>query len=175
MEYIRLKNIKDENWNKVWQIYEESFPHYELRNIKEQKDAMKDKEFFCTYVKEDDKVVGIIFYWEWEQFRYIEHFAVNINLRGGGYGSKILEEICNDDKITILEIDPVVDEISERRLVFYERLGFKMNKFNHLHPPYKKGDKGHKLKVLSYERIISENQFDGFKNFLENHVMKYSE
>ena len=153
MDFIRLKNINDENWNKIWEIYEESFPKHELRNIKEQKEAMNDDE---------ETVVGIIFYWELEQFRYIEHFAVNPNLRGGGYGSKILEKICNDDKITILEIDPVVDEISERRLVFYERLGFKMNKFNHLHPPYKKGDKGHKLKVLSYERIISENQFDGF-------------
>ncbi|KJU72657.1 GNAT family N-acetyltransferase [Clostridium baratii] len=175
MDFIRLKNINDENWNKIWRIYEESFPKHELRNIKEQKEAMNDDEFFCVYAKEEETVVGIIFYWEWEQFRYIEHFAVNPNLRGGGYGSKILEEICNDDKITILEIDPVVDEISERRLVFYERLGFKMNKFNHLHPPYKNGDKGHKLKVLSYKCIISENQFSDFKNFLENHVMKYSE
>lgn len=92
MDFIRLKNINDENWNKIWEIYEESFPKHELRNIKEQKEAMNDDEFFCVYVKEEETVVGIIFYWELEQFRYIEHFAVNPNLRGGGYGSKILEK-----------------------------------------------------------------------------------
>ncbi|MEG1002576.1 MAG: GNAT family N-acetyltransferase [Clostridium sp.] len=175
MDFIRLKNIDNSDWKKVFEIYKESFPKYELRNIEDHEEAMKDDKFFCVYVKDEDKLVGIIFYWEWEHFRYIEHFAVNSKLRGGRYGSRIIEKLCKDDKTTILEIDPIVDEISERRLVFYERLGFVMNKFTHLHPPYKKDDKGHELKVLSYKRTINDKEFENFETFLENHIMKYSE
>lgn len=52
----------------------------------------------------------------------------------------------------ILEIDPLTTDIAVRRKRFYERLGFMLNPFPHVHPPYHDGLTGHALLVLSRPR-----------------------
>ncbi|WP_328286197.1 N-acetyltransferase [Clostridium culturomicium] len=112
---------------------------------------------------------------KYAKYTYIEHLAISPNLRGKNYGSKILRDFCKDNKDTILEIDNPIDEISIKRLQFYSKTGFKLQDFEHIHPPYRQEYDGHYLKVLSFNRDLSKEEYEEFNTFLKTKVMKYSE
>ena len=104
---------------------------------------------------------------------YIEHYAIIDKVRGQGYGTRLLGElIASTNKTVILEIDPVVDEISQKRLRFYRALGFVENDFPHVHPPYQGKFHGHQLKVLSSGRKIKEAEYQQFNQDLKLIVME---
>ncbi|WP_291649318.1 GNAT family N-acetyltransferase [Clostridium sp.] len=170
-----VRCIHDSIWEEIWELYNSSFPIFERRILSNQIDAIKNDRFNCKTYFEDETLVGILFYWEYKNYKYIEHFAINEYLRGKKYGSKILQDFCDDNKTIILEIDPIVDEISKRRLMFYENIGFKLNNIVHIHPPYRKGYKGHNLKVLSYKRKLDLLEYNEFNKFLQDEVMRYSD
>ncbi len=73
-------------------------------------------------------------------------------------------------KTIILEIDPPVDEKSKRRMGFYERVGFLPNSFDHIHPPYHNGIKGHELVVMSYPDKLSISEYDLFFQYLKSNA-----
>ncbi|WP_368087125.1 MULTISPECIES: GNAT family N-acetyltransferase [unclassified Paenibacillus] len=54
-----------------------------------------------------------MFYWSTERFSYIEHFAINPNMRGNNLGSRCLQEFIEAHGNVILEIDPPKDPISK--------------------------------------------------------------
>ena len=101
----------------------------------------------------------------------MEHFAIAPELRGGGVGARALAELCGQGIPVILEIDPPVDEISIRRQHFYERCGFAKNPFPHVHPPYRKGFRGHPLVVMSAPGVLPQETYDHFAGYLQNTVM----
>ncbi|SCH69527.1 MULTISPECIES: hypothetical protein [unclassified Romboutsia] len=68
-----------------------------------------------------------------------------------------------------------VDDISIKRLNFYSNLGFKIQEFEHIHPPYRKKYDGHRLKVMSFDKNLSKVEYDEFCIFLKSVVMEYSE
>ena len=76
-------------------------------------------------------------------------------------------------KITplILGIEPPVDDLTSRRLRFYESLGFVTNKHPHFQPPYHPGDQFLQLNILTYPNQISEEQYAQFSQFQKNTVM----
>lgn len=124
---------------------------------------------------ENRELVGILLYWDLDNCKYIEHLAISPSLRGKNYGSRVLKEFCENNGTIILEIDPPVDDISIKRLNFYSNLGFKLQEFEHIHPPYRRDYKGHKLKVMSFNRNLSEDEYNTFNVFLKERIMKYSE
>ncbi|MFQ7502317.1 MAG: GNAT family N-acetyltransferase [Alistipes finegoldii] len=77
-----------------------------------------------------DEFIGILFHWGADGYRYVEHLAVSPALRGQNMGSAALSAFCRKVGRVILEIDPPVDDISIRRLHFYERLGFVANPYS---------------------------------------------
>lgn len=175
MEFIRIKDINNKYWNEARILYRSSFPIYEKRTIDDQKEAMKNEKFHCYVAVEEEKLIGIVFFWDFNKYRYIEHLAVTSDFRGKGYGSKILSKICSEEKRTILEIDPPIDEKSIKRLEFYKKAGFLINDYEHVHPPYRSDYRGHELLVLSYKKELTDEDYEVFNYFLTNRVMKYSE
>lgn len=175
MEFKRIVSKDDKYFSKMISIYNYSFPEFEKRTLVNQIEVLNDESYKCIVVCENNILVGIILYWDFENYKYVEHLAIDKDLRGKSYGSKILKEFCNDNKTIILEIDPPIDEVSVKRLKFYNKLGFVMQEFNHIHPPYRLGYEGHKLKVLSFNRELSKSEYYEFNDFLKNRIMKYSE
>ena len=91
-----------------------------------------------------------------------------------GYGSKILNLFIESvNKIVLLEIDPIVDEVSAARMRFYKRNGFYENIHNHVHPAYREAFDAHHLIVMSTERIISDEEYLRFKSDLCEVVMRW--
>ena len=74
-------------------------------------------------------------------------------------------------KMVILEIDPPVDGIALRRKGFYERCGFTANPWEHVHPPYHRGNAGHALVLMSSPGEISQEACAAFQRYLADRVM----
>lgn len=175
MEFIRITAKDHLHWEHLMAIYEGSFPIFEQRTMADQVAVLRDEQYHCVAVCEQDLLVGLLFYWEFGQYQYIEHLAIAPNLRGKNYGSRLLKEFCDNEHTIILEIDPPVDEVSIKRLRFYSNLGFKLQEFKHIHPPYRRGYEGHHLKVLSYNKDLSSGEYHMFNTFLVDRIMKYSQ
>ena len=71
----------------------------------------------------------------------------------------------------VLEIDPPVDEIARRRQGFYQRCGFAVNPYPHVHPPYRPEYPGHELVVLSSPRALPPAEYGAFACYLSAVVM----
>ncbi|MDO5708340.1 MAG: GNAT family N-acetyltransferase [Andreesenia angusta] len=172
---FRLFNIDDmEEIEKVWNIYEESFPQYERRRIETQK-RRHDSPYFKPMVIVDDendkKVNGLFFYWDFEEFIFLEHFAINPKLRGNGIGSRILKKFCKKERMIILEIDPLDTDIAIRRKSFYEKLGFHYNDIEYSHPGYEKDYPEHELKIMTLGKRIDDKTFNNFLQLRDKYTI----
>ncbi len=122
---------------------------------------------------EEDQWVGFISYWEFDSYIYIEHFAIDNLLRGKGYGSRVLKTFVEQKgKTVLLEIDPIVDEVSAARLRFYSHCGFQTNPFPHCHPAYREEYQPHSLVVLTAPKEISQKEYQCFYADLYRIVMR---
>jgi len=173
--FYRIKDTKGIWYKSFLEIYTISFPVHEQRNSRQQEEAFGDDRYHLVIKTEGELLVSFIAYWDFPDYVYIEHLAVNPDLRGQNKGSELLNDFAAiTDKTIILEIDPPVDEMSWKRLSFYERLGYIPNTYTHYHPAYNKANKPHKLLVLSYKEELTEKVYGQFYKDLCNIVMKNS-
>ena len=175
MEFKIIKHDNSEEWNKAWNLYESSFPKAERRKLKDHLRASEDSLFHPASIWEEDKFVGIVFYWEWDNYRYIEYLAVTPELHGYGYGSRIIKKVRDSEHTIILEIDPLINELSVRRLQFYERAGFALTPYRFVHLPYRLDGEPQELLILSYPKMITKEQHTDFLDFIDTHVRNYCE
>ncbi len=173
MNVIRLRTTDDQLFPVFERLYRISFPEYEQRTFTHHAKALTVENCFINcYQQQDGQFIGFVVYWEFAEYIYIEHYAISDNVRGQGYGTLLLRELVEQtDKIVVLEIDPVIDEISRKRLRFYLALGFVENRFNHVHPPYQPKFNGHNLRVLSSGRELTEAEHQRFCQDLVDVVM----
>ena len=175
MQLIRISSATAPIYQEAMALYNISFPRYEQRRATEQEQVMSVPEYNFTTLYEADNFIGLLLYWEHQEFIYIEHFCTLPALRGQGYGLKILDKLADQGKVIILEIDPPKDDISIRRQAFYERAGYVSNTFVHVHPPYRAEYPGHTLVVMSQPTRLTQAVYDQFACFLNNKVMKYAQ
>ena len=153
-------------------LYSVSFPIFEQRSVEQQAYAFRNERYKLLAFTEDDNFLGFISYWEFDTYCYVEHFAVNAEFRGKGYGSSMLRTFLQStDKVVLLEIDPIIDSISEARLRFYKKCGFYENPYPHRHPAYRSKYEPHPLIVLTAKRTISRDEYQKFYVDLNETVM----
>lgn len=94
--------------------------------------------FYCNAIERDGQFVGLLNYWDLGDLVYVEHFAIVANLRGNGIGRDALALLRRLTALPIiLEVELPVDELTRRRIRFYERCGFRLcSSFNYRQPPY---------------------------------------
>ncbi len=175
MEYSRITPNDATRWEALWRLYEESFPKAERRKKADHLRAVTDERFYPLSAWEGRELVGLMFFWEWDRFRYLEHLAINPGLRGQGYGSRMLRDLRDSEHTVILEIDPLINELSVRRLQFYEQAGYTLTPYRFVHLPYRLDAKAQELLILSYPTMITKEQHNNFTRFLNEEVIRYCE
>lgn len=168
----RLTSTAHPEYRKAMDLYQESFPLHEQRRAPSQERILADGDYCFGLVRDSARLVGLALFWENGRFVYIEHLCVFPDMRNQQYGQKILSLLKEKGKVIILEIDPPLDDISERRKGFYERCGFVENPYRHIHPPYHPAHRGHELVVMTYPGSISPESYQDFRVYLENRIMK---
>lgn len=134
-------------------LYAESFPLCERRTSAHHRAiAATASDFYPMELYQDSgEFVGILYYWHWPQHEllFVEHLAIVPLFRGRGYGHAALRHLHQMNACIILEIEPVADESSARRLAFYASAGFVRLSFEHVQLPYQVGGSPVPLELLS--------------------------
>lgn len=148
---------KSEILKSVERVYTESFPSLERRQFENLEILLaKDNVPFSMIVATEKGVLqGFLSYWEFEGFRYIEHFAVDKNYRGKGIGSAMLEYFIKEcDKTPIvLEVEiPETGADARRRVDFYMRHSFILWRLvKYMQPPYDGGNDSLEMRLMTLQ------------------------
>ncbi|MGF3141238.1 GNAT family N-acetyltransferase [Facklamia sp. P13064] len=156
-----------ENFTAIWNIYESSFPEDEKRSLNLQLEILKNPNYQMKALEDDGRVVGFISFWDIGEYVFIEHFAIDDSFRGRNYGSKFLNTFLNEaDKKIVLEVEKPEDNITKRRINFYQRLDFKLNAYDYTQPPLEEGKNAIPLLLMTYPEAMDQEQFNKVKEAL---------
>ncbi|MBM7615452.1 GNAT family N-acetyltransferase [Alkaliphilus hydrothermalis] len=146
-----------QDFEKIWDILEEAFPPNERRSKEAQRNLLMLHAYHITPYYEGEQLVGFLCYWNLGDFIFVEHLAVEEGYRGKGYGRKMMKNLLEQDKgKVILEVEYPEDDISRKRIKFYESLGFKLNSIEYLQPSYGTGKEAVSLLLMSYPNSLGE-------------------
>ncbi|GAB4020536.1 GNAT family N-acetyltransferase [Spirosoma koreense] len=151
--------------------YESAFPPEERRTFAELTSLLTCPDMhFCALLSEN-QLVGFIIYWQWEDIVFIEHFAIDPELRGKQLGQQALAYFKEvNARFLILEVELATDDISRRRIRFYERQGFCLSPFDYAQPPYRPGQPAVPMHLMSMPAIDWEEDHRGLSNLIKERV-----
>ena len=170
----RLMDTASAIFTESWQLYESAFPHEERRALADHALAMAhEPHFVCLHLRDSQGFVGILFYWVLSQCVYVEHLAIAPARRGQGLGKAALKLLQQHELPIILEIEPVTDAATARRLRFYEGAGFHRLAAVHYQLPYHRGEPPLRLELLSYPQAAGEALVASFEEDFLAMPMRY--
>lgn len=157
---IRKLDISDHNEvSFLTDVYIESFPPSERRPVEAMLDLYKNNPLFdIALTVEEGQIVGFLTYWDLDHFIFAEHFAISTAFRNGGYGRKVMDLFIEyAPKPIILEVELPTTILSERRIGFYQRIGFKLwENIPYLQPAYLEDNIAVPMKLMTYGDVDIE-------------------
>ena len=173
MEPIRaIEPAGPDAFDQVFALMDAAFPDSEMRTYTGQQ-ALFGIPFYRLYVHREaqERIAAFLAAWEFENFRFVEHIAVDESLRGGGIGAAMLCDFAaQDSRPIVLEVEPPETDIAQRRIGFYKRLGFALNLYSYEQPPLRNGQSALPLLVMSYPHALSKAEFEQYKDVLYREV-----
>lgn len=157
----------------IEKTYNASFPVFERRDFSLLRELMQKESNFSMYaLLKDDQYVGFITVWYLDHFYYIEHFAIDESARNGGIGAIAMKSLLAIlDGPVVLEVELPEDELSRRRIGFYERLGFVLDsRHPYKQPPYCEGHPWLDLHLMTYGDINLQESFEDVKTKIYTYV-----
>lgn len=101
LTFGRCRDINGPLMEAALALYRSSFPSHELRLPPDQRDVMGDPLYHFDMCLLDGALAGLILYWDFGTYIYVEHFCVEPSLRGHGLGTLILAELARQNKTFI--------------------------------------------------------------------------
>lgn len=122
----RITDLNDTRLNSLIQLYLQAFPEGEQRPVQDVLAIIESNEsHHFNSIQYQQKSVGLLSFWKLGNFSYLEYFAVFPHIRNSGIGQAVLDCIEKElPGIRLFEVEPVVDELTARRVKFYERNGY---------------------------------------------------
>ena len=169
---ISFKRITEEHeFEVVKSLYLSAFPPEERREYNELIQQLYINECAVNLIIAGGKTAGFCITWDFNDFVYLEHFAIEPVMRGLGIGEGILaliKDIFN--KPVILEAEPPADEISTRRIRFYQRNGFKLLHRPYLQPSYDGIKPEVEMKLMSTGVDFTSEELDSYIDIIRKKV-----
>ncbi len=154
-------------FDEIWNIYCDSFPRDERRNLEQQMIILNNHLYSLNPIYDNKKIVGFYSVWDAETFTFIEHIAIDKKFRRKGWGSKALKEVTHKlDKKIILEVEKPETNEAKKRIKFYKKSGFCLNQYDYEQPAYDKDKQSVPLLIMSYPNKITIDEFKKIKNKL---------
>lgn len=169
-----LQPLRETDFEQFYDLMKASFPKDEYRPYEGQR-ALLTEDAYQIYARygEDDVLEAFVALWDFDQYAYVEHFAVNPLCRNGGLGSRILKELAGSfPKPIFLEVEPPEDEMAIRRIGFYERNGYHLNRYPYTQPAMAPGRKPIPLCIMTSQKPVTEEEFDTIKQLVYQKVFK---
>lgn len=160
--FQRITTADRELYAFLEELMTRSFPADEYRDLNELRDFTDHRpHFYNNVILNDGHPIGLISYWDFDDFYYAEHFAIDPTQRNGGYGKATLEHLCRLlDKPIVLEVEEPDEEMARRRIGFYQRNGFVLWDNEYRQPPYKPGDSYLPMRLMVYGPLDSRKDYN---------------
>lgn len=172
IQFKRISTVDHELYQFMESLLQQAFPIEEYRDLTALRDYTDNKSLFNNNViLENGKPIGLITFWNFGDFAYIEHFAIDPNLRNGGYGKSVIESIVSELNIPIvLEVERPIEEMAERRINFYKRQNFELWNNDYQQPPYRIGDDYLPMYLMVNGKLSSDKDYDKVKSKIHKEV-----
>lgn len=169
-----LELLKKSEFEKIYSIMEQSFPKTERRTYEGQKALLAENDYKLYGVRNGESVSAFFAVWDFDEILFIEHFAVSPDCRNLGLGSSMLGELCGiyGDKSVCLEVEPPENETARRRIGFYERNGFVLNRYDYIQPSMAQGQPSIPLLIMTNPKAVTPDEFENIKALLYKRVYK---
>ncbi|MDH6303478.1 ribosomal protein S18 acetylase RimI-like enzyme [Parabacteroides sp. PF5-5] len=177
VDYRKIESTSNPLLEKLEKTYIGSFPEQERRAFPLFVELIEREPRFSAYVLlKEGSYIGFLTTWALEGFVYVEHFAIDEAARNGGVGKAAMEQLLKQTSApVILEVELPQDELSIRRVGFYERLGFRLDDHAYTQPPYAKGSDWLPMYLMSYGKINLNESFEQVKGELYKNVYGVTE
>lgn len=171
MEKI-LKALDVKEFSMVYEIMRQAFPDAEIRTYEKAYALLDNQNYQISVIQDyENNIGGFIAAWDFDEFRFVEHFAVSKRIRGAGIGSEMMKEYLNQSKKPVfIEVEGQETRDAKRRVEFYQRLGFFLSKFGYMQPALQNTLQELYLKIMSYPSGITEDKFNDFKRVVFSQV-----
>lgn len=172
LSFRKIKDSRDILFEKLLNLYSEAFPINERRSHNCFRMILDSKEQFNLYViLFENEFVGFITYWEFNDFTYIEHFAIISELRGNSIGSNFIKLFFSKLSLPVVfEVEKPDNHIAARRIILYQRLGCYVLPQYYEQPFYDKSGNMVPMLIMSNNYEFTYNNFDRIKNILYEFV-----
>lgn len=152
-----------------------SFPVEEVRPRENAIAQLEDPRYtIWTLQNTADQILGFIAEWDLGANLFLEHVAVDQTRRGAGIGSEMMAAyLAQAEKPVVIEVEAEKTKINQRRIGFYQRLGFQVSEFGYDQPVYR-GDMSKKipLKLMTYPKPLTADGFETFKKQVFTQIYK---
>lgn len=155
LKFHRILSTDDSLFERFSELFQSSFPVNERRPLESlRKIISAEPDVYCDAVLRDTVFVGLLVYWDFSDFVYVEYLAVNPDIRGGGIGARVLSQLKDFvRRSVVLEVEPPLNELAKRRIGFYERNGFVLLENEYFQPSYGLVP-GLELKLMSSGKLM---------------------
>lgn len=126
---MNIERMQPADFDAVYRLLTQSFPATERRGAAGQRALFSDGAYRVDILRAPDgSVQALIASWDFDDFVFLEHFAVAPACRSGGIGGRMLDAmLARCGKCACLEAELPETELAARRIGFYERHGFTVN------------------------------------------------
>ena len=125
---------------------------------------------------DDGTPIGLLTYWDFGDYCYVEHFATSQELRNKGYGKLSLECLHNTlRRPIVLEVECPTNELAQRRINFYQRQGFVLWDKEYFQPPYRNGEEKLPMLLMVSGALDADKDFERIKHTLHKDVYRYND
>lgn len=175
MELQRICSCDTAHYRFMESLLVQAFPVEEYRPLEELRTLTEEESRFHNHVIVDAGIpVGLITYWDFGDFHYVEHFAVAPELRNGGMGARVLA--CVKERLStpiVLEVEMPVEEMARRRVGFYGRQGFVLWENAYVQPPYRPGGDSLPMRLMVCGDLRSDRDFHRIEKTIHREVYQF--
>lgn len=135
-------NCRSAEYGFVEELLHSAFPVDERRDDDAQRaNTLYEPRFHTMLIRLDGEPAGLLTYWDFDEYRYGEHFAIAESMRCGGIGAQVLRAFIESAPTPmVLEVEPEGSTpMAERRIAFYKRNGLQLWDTPYMQPPYRAG------------------------------------
>lgn len=150
IEVRRITRSDDQILTPLIALYEVSFPEEERREISQLKKLIDSAEqMSLNAVFFEEQFAALFIYWEMDGFYYLEHLAVQPELRNQKLGARILAWAeQNLHGLRLLEVEPDDTEMAARRIGYYKRNGYDILTKEYVQPSYRSSEDACELWIM---------------------------
>ena len=155
-----LEFMQKGEFDLVFSLMERSFPCGEYRPYSAQRALLDERDYRIRTMKRNGGIIGFAAVWEFERFTFLEHLAVDPQCRNSGIGGAILQELTDGCTSPLfLEGEMPETETAKRRIGFYERNGFYLNRYDYCQPALSAGNAPIPMYIMTAPAPIDPAQF----------------